>query len=55
LRVGGAGDLVHRGAGTKDQPHNNLLLPICHAMGLADLKSFGIPKLCTGPLANLAV
>jgi hypothetical protein len=26
-----------------------------HAMGLNALTSFGIPKLCTGPLSNLAV
>lgn len=38
----------------KDQPHNNLLLSICHAMGLDDVKSFGIPALCTGPLASLS-
>jgi hypothetical protein len=36
------------------QPHNNLLLSICHAMGLDDLASFGIPGLCTGPLPGLA-
>ncbi|MFT3928498.1 MAG: DUF1552 domain-containing protein [Myxococcales bacterium] len=36
------------------QPHNNLLLSVCHAMGLDDVTSFGIPALCTGPLPNLA-
>jgi hypothetical protein len=35
------------------QPHNNLLLSICHAMGLEDVQSFGIPGLCTGPLPGL--
>jgi hypothetical protein len=38
----------------KDQPHNNLLLSICHAFGLTDLKTFGIAKLCTGPLPSFA-
>ncbi len=36
-----------------DQPHNNLLLSICHAMGLDDVTTFGVPELCTGPLAGL--
>jgi hypothetical protein len=35
------------------QPHNNLLLAIAHAMGLTDLKTFGIPELCTGPLRGI--
>jgi hypothetical protein len=34
----------------KDRPHNDLLLSVCHAMGLDDVQSFGIPALCTGPL-----
>ena len=38
----------------KDQPHNNLLVSVCNAMGFADVKSFGIPGVCTGPLAGLA-
>jgi hypothetical protein len=37
----------------KDQPHNNLLVSVCNAMGLADVTTFGIPELCTGPLAGL--
>jgi len=36
-----------------DFPHNNLLLSICHAMGLDDVETFGIPGCCTGPLPNL--
>jgi hypothetical protein len=38
----------------KDQPHNNLLVSVCNAMGFPDVKSFGIPGVCTGPLAGLA-
>jgi hypothetical protein len=38
----------------KDQPHNNLLVSVCNAMGMDDVKTFGIPELCTGPLAGLA-
>jgi Protein of unknown function (DUF1552) len=37
----------------KDQPHNDLLVSICNAMGLADVTTFGIPELCTGPLTGL--
>jgi hypothetical protein len=55
LLAGGAGSKLRLGRflANKDQPHNNLLLTICHAMGLDDVKSFGIPALCTGPLAGL--
>lgn len=38
----------------KDQPHNNLLVSVCNAMGLADVKTFGIPELSTGPLPGMA-
>jgi hypothetical protein len=34
-------------------PHNNLLLSLCHAMGLEELTSFGNPAYCTGPLPKL--
>ncbi len=34
-------------------PHSNLLLSLCHAMGLRDT-TFGDPKYCTGPMAGLA-
>jgi hypothetical protein len=56
LLAGGAGGSLRMGRSLqfKDQPHNNLLLSICHAMGLNDLTSFGIPKLCTGPLSGLS-
>jgi len=37
----------------KDQNHNNLLVSMCHAMGLTDTTTFGIPELCTGPLSGL--
>ena len=39
----------------KDVAHNNLLLSVCHAMGLGDLTTFGVPELCTGPLPGLTV
>jgi hypothetical protein len=56
LLAGGAGGKIRLGRylSYKDQPHNNLLLSICHAMGFDDVKSFGIPALCTGPLSGLA-
>lgn len=37
----------------RDQPHNNLLVSVCHAMGFDDVTSFGIPGVCTGPLPGL--
>ena len=36
-----------------NQPHNNLLVSVCHAMGMTDVTTFGIPELCTGPLTGL--
>jgi hypothetical protein len=36
-----------------NQPHNNLLVSLCHAMGMTDVTTFGIPELCTGPLSGL--
>jgi hypothetical protein len=55
LLAGGAGGYFKMGRFLQfnDQPHNNLLLSICHAMGLSDVGSFGIPALCTGPLAGM--
>jgi len=51
---GGAGGLKSgRFIPYKDQPHNNLLVSICHAMGMTDVTTFGIPELCTGPLSGL--
>jgi hypothetical protein len=38
----------------KGDPHNNLLLSLCHAMGVnEDKNSFGNAAYCTGPLASL--
>jgi hypothetical protein len=37
----------------KDRNHNDLLVSICHALGLTDTNTFGIPELCTGALAGL--
>jgi hypothetical protein len=37
----------------KNQPHNNLLVSVCNAMGLDDVTTFGDPATCTGPLAGL--
>jgi hypothetical protein len=36
----------------KGDPHNNLLLSICHAMDV-NLPTFGNPAYCTGPLSGL--
>jgi hypothetical protein len=36
-----------------DQPHNNLLVSVCNAMGFDDVTTFGIPGVCTGPLQGL--
>jgi hypothetical protein len=38
-----------------DRPHNDLLVSMCHAMGLADVETFGIPGVCTGALPGLFV
>ncbi len=38
----------------QDEPHNNLLVSVCQAMGLSDVTSFGIPGVCTGALGGLA-
>jgi hypothetical protein len=54
--AGGAGGYFRMGRSLRyvNQPHNNLLVSICHAMGLTDVTTFGYPELCTGPLAGLA-
>jgi len=53
---GGAGGLkTGRFIPYKDQSHNNLLVSICHAMGMTDVTTFGIPELCTGPLSGLTM
>jgi hypothetical protein len=35
-----------------DVPHNDLLVSVCNAMGFSDVTTFGIPGVCTGPLAS---
>jgi hypothetical protein len=56
LLAGGAGGYFKMGRYLqfKDQPHNNLLVSVCNAMGLSDVTTFGIPGVCTGALAGLA-
>jgi hypothetical protein len=53
--AGGAGGYLRTGRqlNYKDQPHNNLLVSVCNAMGFDDVKTFGIPGVCTGPLMGL--
>ncbi|MBC7658542.1 MAG: hypothetical protein H7249_02450, partial [Chitinophagaceae bacterium] len=55
--AGGAGGALKMGRylNYKGLPHNNLLVSLANAMGLSDIKTFGIPGVCTGPLANLTV
>jgi Protein of unknown function (DUF1552) len=55
LLAGGAGGYFEMGRALefKEQPHNNLLVSVCNAMGFSDVKSFGIPGVCTGPLSGL--
>jgi hypothetical protein len=57
LLAGGAGGALRTGRYLQygDRPHNDLLVSVCHAMGMSDVTSFGIPGVCTGPLSNLAV
>jgi hypothetical protein len=51
--AGGAGGAIKSGRFLQypHVPHNNLLTSICNAMGLPDT-TFGIPGVCTGPLAS---
>jgi hypothetical protein len=53
--AGGAGGALKTGRYMqyRDQPHNNLLVSVCNAMGFDDVTSFGIPGVCTGPLSGL--
>lgn len=55
LLAGGAGGYFEMGRSLqfKEQPHNNLLVSICNAMGFSDVNTFGIPGVCTGPLSGL--
>jgi hypothetical protein len=56
MLAGGAGGYFKTGRFLQypDLPHNNLLVSICNAMGFSDVTTFGIPGVCTGPLAGLA-
>jgi hypothetical protein len=53
--AGGAGGALQMGRYLQypDQPHNNLLVSVCNAMGFDDVRSFGISGVCTGPLSGL--
>lgn len=53
--AGGAGGHLRTGRqiNYNDQPHNNLLVSVCNAMGFDDVTTFGIPGVCTGPLQGL--
>ena len=53
--AGGASGALKTGrqVNYKDQPHNNLLVSVCNAMGFDDVTTFGIPGVCTGPLQGL--
>ena len=55
LIAGGGGGSLKTGRYLQypDRPHNDLLVSVCNAMGYSDVTSFGIPGVCTGPLANL--
>jgi hypothetical protein len=56
LLLGGAGGAIQGGrwlqypTGTN---HNDLLVSLCHAMGLGDVTTFGDPAYCSGPLKDL--
>jgi hypothetical protein len=51
--AGGAGGAIRTGRHLvfQNEPHNNLLLGLCHAMGLDDLASFGNRDFCTRPIS----
>ncbi|HEY6078102.1 MAG TPA: DUF1552 domain-containing protein [Polyangiaceae bacterium] len=53
--AGSAGGYLKTGRQVNYQnaPHNDLLVSVCNAMGLADVTSFGIPGVCRGPLQGL--
>jgi hypothetical protein len=55
LLAGGAGGYFKLGRFVqfKDRPHNDLLVSVCNAMGFDDVRTFGIPGVCTGPLTGL--
>ncbi|MBC7530925.1 MAG: hypothetical protein H7318_05045 [Oligoflexus sp.] len=53
--AGGTGGAFKMGRYLKyeSEPHNNLLVSIANAMGMVDVKTFGIPGVCTGLLKRL--
>jgi hypothetical protein len=53
--AGGAGGhfAMGRQVTFADKPHNDLLVSVCNAMGFEDVRTFGIPGVCTGPLPGL--
>jgi hypothetical protein len=56
--LGNAGGAIQTGQAlniTAGTSHNDLLLSICHAMGLTDLSSFGNPTYCSGTLPGFLV
>lgn len=55
LLTGGAGGYFRMGQSLplRDRPHNDLLVSVCNAMGFADVTTFGIPGVCTGPIDDL--
>ncbi len=54
LVAGGGGGSIKSGRYLQypGLPHNDLLVSICNAMGFSDVTTFGIPGVCTGPLAS---
>lgn len=38
-----------------ERASNDLLLTLCHAFGMTQVNTFGIPELCTGPISELLV
>jgi hypothetical protein len=55
LLVGSAGGYFRTGRLLRyaGKAHNDLYVSLCHAMGLADVKTFGNPAACAGPLPGL--
>jgi hypothetical protein len=47
------GDIWYWTPFTTTWTHDNLLVSVCNAMGFDDVKTFGIPGVCTGPLGGL--
>jgi hypothetical protein len=57
MLAGSAGGYFKTGQSLKfpdGTAQNNLHISLCQAMGLSDVKTFGNPAYCTGPLAGLA-